>query len=98
MRLLIAESAYCDLAEIKAYYSEQGVAHIGKQFVVDIVAYIERLPGHPEIGRVVPEFQEDKIRELIHPPFRIVYWLDREAINVIRVWRSERLLKLTDTD
>ena len=48
----------------------------------------------PMIGRIVPEFEQSHIRELIHPPFRIVYMLTPDALVVIRVWRSERLLKL----
>ena len=92
MTLLFAESAFNDLADIQAYYLEQGAPAIGDKFVAEIIARAEVLKGHPEIGRIVPEFDEPKIRELIHPPFRIVYWLDTQAINVIRIWRSERLL------
>lgn len=29
--------------------------------------------------------------------FRIVYRLDKERVRVVRVWRSERLLKMPDT-
>lgn len=48
------------------------------------------------MGRKVPEFDTPKLRELIHPPFRIVYRYDMDAqkISVVRVWRSERMLKL----
>lgn len=94
MKLLIADSAFNDLLDIKAYYLEQGVPQIGDKFVAGIVAHLETLVEHPEIGRVVPEFQEEKIRELIHSPFRMVYWLEDRTIHVIRVWRSERLLQL----
>jgi toxin ParE1/3/4 len=51
---------------------------------------------HPDIGRVVPEFNDELIRELIHSPFRIVYLRERKSINMIRVWRSERLLHLPE--
>ncbi len=96
MRLLFAQSAFNDLADIQAYYQEQGVPAIGDKLVTEIIAHVDVLVDHPEIGRIVPEFAEPKIRELIHPPFRIVYWLDNETIHVIRVWRSERLLQLPD--
>ncbi|MEO5344581.1 MAG: type II toxin-antitoxin system RelE/ParE family toxin, partial [Gammaproteobacteria bacterium SHHR-1] len=33
----------------------------------------------------------------IHPPFRIVYLRNPSKINLIRVWRSERLLMLPDS-
>ncbi|HEY8035773.1 MAG TPA: type II toxin-antitoxin system RelE/ParE family toxin [Methylobacter sp.] len=98
MRLLFAESTFNDLADIQAYYLEQGIPAIGDKFVAEIIAHVEMLEDHPEIGRIVPEYAEPKIRELIHPPFRIVYWLDHETIHVIRVWRSERLLQLPAPD
>ncbi|MBE0435161.1 MAG: type II toxin-antitoxin system RelE/ParE family toxin [Methylomicrobium sp.] len=96
MKLLIADSAINDLMDIKTYYREQGFEQIGDQFVSEIIAHLEVLIEHPEIGRMVPEFAESDIRELIHPPFRVVYWLDNPQIHVVRVWRSERLLQLPD--
>ena len=96
MRLLFAQSAVNDLADIQAYYLEQGVASVGKKLITEIITHVEVLPDHPEIGRIVPEFSDARIRELIHPPFRIVYWLDDQTINIIRVWRSERLLQLPE--
>lgn len=98
MQLLIAGSAFNDLAAIQSYYREQGVGHIGDKFVSEIIAPLEVLAEHPEIGRIVPEFAEPNIRELIHSPFRVVYWLDTDTINVIRAWRSERLLRLPNTN
>jgi toxin ParE1/3/4 len=64
---------------------EQGVPAIGDKFVNEIITHTEALLDHPEIGRIVPEFDDAKILELIHPPFRIVYWLYNQTINVIRV-------------
>lgn len=94
MQLLIAHSAFDDLEAIKSYYQESGVAHVGDKFVREIIAHIETLSDHPEIGRMVPEFADPKLRELIHPPFRIVYLLESQVLHIIRVWRSERLLEL----
>ena len=96
MKITLALSAISDLEDIKGYYREQGVPQVGERFVVDIVAHIQTLADHPNIGRMVPEFSKDYIRELIHPPFRVVYMREENSIYIIRVWRSERLLQLTD--
>ena len=69
---------------------------VGQDFVTAIIEHIESLSMHPDIGRVVPEFNDELIRELIHSPFRIVYLRERKSINIIRVWRSERLLHLPE--
>jgi len=89
-----AESALNDLEEILAWYAEQQVPDVGERLVREIVARIEQLTEFPESGRIVPEFDLKTIREVIHPPFRLVYRIDPERIWIVRVWRSERLLNL----
>jgi plasmid stabilization system protein ParE len=98
MKLVIARSALNDLLDIRAHYLEQGVPEIGEQFVNAILKKTQRLIDHPDSGRKVPEFDQEQIREIIHPPFRIVYLLHPSVINLVRVWRSERLLLLPEGD
>lgn len=94
MDILITKSAVSDLEAIEDYYLEEGVPHIGVQFISDIIEHIQTLELHPSIGRPVPEFSNPAIRELIHPPFRIVYLREESLIHIIRVWRSQRVLVL----
>lgn len=96
MKILISNSAFSDLEGIKEFYIKQGVPNIGTSFISEIFDHIEILNTHPKIGRIVPEFKDEFIREIIHPPFRIVYLLETKKIHIIRVWRSERILKLPD--
>ena len=97
MKIAFSNSAIDDLKGIKAYYLEQGVPQIGQDFIAAIMTHIETLSDHPDIGRLVPEFNDTSIRELIHAPFRIVYLRDTNTIKIIRVWRSERQLILPET-
>ena len=94
MKISITNSAYDDLEAIQGYYSKEGVPHIGKAFISAIIEHIQTLELHLDIGRLVPEFNNSTIRELIHAPFRIVYLREASSIHVIRVWRSERILVL----
>ncbi|WP_429885652.1 type II toxin-antitoxin system RelE/ParE family toxin [Geoalkalibacter halelectricus] len=94
LQVVLSESAIADLEEIRKYYLEQQVPEVGERFVREIIALIEDLPSHPDRGRVVPEFNQPRLRELIHPPFRIVYRRDRQSLGIVRVWRSERLMRL----
>lgn len=96
MKILISDSTFDDLEQIKKYYEEQGAPDIGTNFVTQIIEHIETLVDNPKIGREVPEFNSTEIRELIHVPFRIVYIIELKVIHVVRVWRSERLLELPD--
>ncbi len=89
-----AESAVLDLEDIREYYQEQHVPEIGERFLREIIKLAEELQSHPDRGRIVPEFNQPSLRELIHPPFRIVYRRGEQRIAIVRVWRSERLMKL----
>jgi len=89
-----AESAVADLEEIKRWYTEQGVPDVGDRLIAKLFERIEALREHPDIGRIVPEFDQPFLRELVQPPFRIVYRREPRKVSVVRVWRSERLLHL----
>ncbi len=93
-RITFAVSAVADLAEIRRSYAERHVPHVGDDLLRELVAQVERLADFPESGRVVPEFGLTQLREIVHPPFRIVYRLDADRVRVVRVWRSERLMQL----
>lgn len=66
----------------------------GRRLGEKILAQTERLALYPDSGRVVPEFGLEQLREIIHPPFRIVYRREKNKLRIVRVSRSERLLKL----
>lgn len=92
--IVFAESALRDLDDIQRWYTEQLVPDVGERLVRELVAKVEQLAAFPESGRIVPEFVIPALRELIHPPFRLVYRIDSTTIFIVRVWRNERLLKL----
>ena len=94
----IAESALADLESIRTWYAEQDVPEVGVRLTGEIVASIEALADHPDMGRIVPEFNQPFLRELVRPPFRIVYRRDPKHARVVRVWRSERLRQLPAAD
>lgn len=71
---------------------------MGERLLGEAVTRIEALADHPDLGRIVPEFDQPFLRELIRPPFRIVYRRDLKQVRVVRVWRSERLLDVPDED
>ena len=98
MNISFAESALRDLEEAQAWYTEQGAPDVGARLVEEVFTRVQALANQPDMGRVVPEFGQSFLRELIHPPFRIVYRRDPQRIRIVRVWRSERLLHLPTAD
>jgi toxin ParE1/3/4 len=94
-RITFAASAIKDLLDLQAWYAGEGAPDAGKRLVAEIMSVVERLGGaHPLSGRVVPEFNAEHMREIIYPPFRIVYRHDKNKVRIVRIWRSERLLKM----
>ena len=99
MVISFAESALRDLEEVRIWYTEQGVPDVGTRLVEEIFQRVQALADHPDMGRVVPEFDQPFLRELIHPPFRVVYRRDpNKRVRIVRVWRSERQLHLPTAD
>ena len=92
------ESALRDLEEVRIWYTEQGVPDVGARLVAEVFQRVQALADHPDMGRVVPEFDQPFLRELIHPPFRVVYRRDPRRVRIVRVWRSERRLQLPTAD
>lgn len=71
-------------------FAESAVGDLAS--IREILTCLDQLAEFPESGRVVPEFEQPWLRELIRPPFRVVYRVDGERVRVVRVWRSERLM------
>jgi toxin ParE1/3/4 len=93
-RITFAASAIKDLEDMRAYYQGEGVPDAGNGLIAEIMSKVERLGAHPLSGRIVPEFHVEHLREIIFPPFRIVYRHDKNKVRIVRVWRSERLLRM----
>lgn len=83
-----------DLEEIRYWNIEQGAPEAGDRLIEEVFDRVERRVDYPDISRVVPEFDQPFLREFIHLPFRTVYCRDSERLRVVRIWRSERLLRL----
>jgi plasmid stabilization system protein ParE len=87
-----AQSARDDLRDILDWYASQDVPQVGRRLAQEVIDLVRQLETFPDSGKPVPEFDMTWLRELEHPPFRIVYRRDEESGTVVRVWRSERLM------
>lgn len=54
-------------------------------FVERILEQADKLGKFPEIGRVVPEFKNDCLRELLFQNYRIVYRIKEDQIFIVAV-------------
>ena len=59
-----------------------------------LMATQDRLARLPRLGRVVPEFGLDHVRELVTVlPYRIIYVIQEETCHIIAVIHSKRRLR-----
>jgi toxin ParE1/3/4 len=63
-------------------------------FAQRVIQKIEQLYELPEIGRIVPEFNDPNLRELILGNYRIVYRLAQDYIEIALIIHGARLLHL----
>jgi len=54
-------------------------------------AAVERLAGFPQSGRLVPELEGRRVRELIYGAYRVFYRVD-EAVVVLTVRHASQLI------
>jgi addiction module RelE/StbE family toxin len=64
------------------------------RYIDKLIDKTEILIDYPETGRIVPEFENEFIRELIEGNYRIIYKITSiTEISIIRIHHSARLLK-----
>jgi len=63
--------ARADLAAIRAFINQDS-PHYASVVVSRLISATDRLVPFPESGRAVPEFDDPLVREVVHPPYRLV--------------------------
>lgn len=82
-----------DIDNIADYVSLQS-PHFAQKLVKSIFKEVEILRSFPSIGRVVPEIDEQEVREIFYQKYRIVYHLiDQSTIHIVTVQHGARDVK-----
>ncbi len=90
----LTTTAFADLDEIEEYISRDSPS-IARRFIEKILSRLSQLENFPNSGRIVPEFADESLRELIEGKYRIVYKLNAgQVIVILRVVHGARLLEL----
>jgi plasmid stabilization system protein ParE len=90
-KVVLAPRAIEDLRDIVLYVAPDR-PEAAKRLGLALIEKTKVLRAFPFSGRVVPEFDDELIRELILKPFRIVYRIEDDAriIGVARYWHGAR--------
>ncbi len=95
-KVIFSDSAIDDLQAIFDFYVAQQAPDVGRRLIEKIIDRTDRLQDFPLLGRILLESFLPNVREIIYPPFRIIYRVEAERLIIIRVWRSERQLRLPE--
>ncbi len=89
----LSPAALDDLKAIFDYISNDSEFYAEK-VINNILNRVTVLETHPRVGKVVPEFGNDTIREILEGSYRIIYKIESESeISVARVYHGARLLR-----
>ena len=79
------------LANIFEYISLNSPTY-AKGMVDRVTRRSSQIADNPQSGRMVPEYQAHDIRELIEKPYRIIYRIKQDQIDVLAVIHSAQLM------
>jgi addiction module RelE/StbE family toxin len=89
-----APQAIEDVEAIRTYLAHDS-PHYAELVVQRIIVAVTRLASHPLSGRVVPEVNDESIREVVHGSYRIVYRLRLpDVVEIVTVFHGARLFRL----
>ena len=91
MRVHWTNNAVDHLVNIYEYISLNSPTY-GKRMADKITRRSEQIAAHPLSGRKVPEYEAEDIRELIEKPYRIIYCIKEDQIDVLAVIHGAQLL------
>jgi plasmid stabilization system protein ParE len=90
-KIIFSEAAIDDLEGIVRFIADDN-AEAATKFGGKLIESVRHLAKFPRLGRVVPEQNDENIREIIFKPYRIFYRVKEEAkiVEVIRFWHAAR--------
>ena len=91
------ELARQDLHSIREYIASDSRVH-SNRMLQRILNAAESAARMPESGGIVFEFDDPLIREVLAGPYRIIYRLDGQQIEVLTVIHGARRLRLPGYD
>lgn len=91
MKVHWTDNSIANLLDIFEYISHDSPIY-AKQIIDRITRRSEQITSFPASGRMVPEYEAENIREIIEKPYRIIYQIKSDQIDVLTVVHCAKLL------
>ena len=93
VKIVWTELSILDLKELFDYIAEDSNRY-ATITVNRLYNRVQPISENPYMGRIVPEFNEKPIREILEGNYRIIYRIkSKTQIDILRVYHGARLLK-----
>lgn len=92
MKVVWTNESLNRLIEIEDFIAEEN-PNKAIEFIDFLIEKAEIITENPKIGRIVPEFSNPILRELIVKNYRIVYRITKTRIEILTVFESHRLIR-----
>ena len=89
VKIIWTKRSITDLNDIAEYISK-GSKKYAKITIENIITTVALLEKNPQIGRIVPEVNDIKFRELIKGNYRIIYLYEEQKVLILTVHHSAR--------
>ena len=73
-------------------YIAKDSPHYAALFAQRVFAIVTRIPDFPQAGRIVPEYENESLREKIYGNYRIVYRTSNNIIEIVAVCHAAKPL------
>jgi toxin ParE1/3/4 len=91
MKIIWSKTASIRADDISNYIAQDSIKEATK-WLKQLFVEVDRLEIFPEFGRLVPNFNDEYLREIIFGNYRIVYELKKNAIEILTIWHSRKPL------
>jgi addiction module RelE/StbE family toxin len=95
LKVLWTENSIQDLLAIKEFISLDSTDRAEK-WISELYSSGENLATFSQRGRVVPEFNQEDIRELLIENYRLVYRIKTTSVEILTVFEGHRRLTKKD--
>ncbi|HEY2329038.1 MAG TPA: type II toxin-antitoxin system RelE/ParE family toxin [Verrucomicrobiae bacterium] len=90
-QIIWSAQARDDLQSIVLFIAQDNPA-VAESFGYQLMSKVDVLAQFQQLGRVVPEENDEAVREIILRPYRIIYKVlaEKQIVAIVRIWHGAR--------
>lgn len=91
-RVIWSSEALDDIDQIATFISRDSLQH-ARRVAAGLFELSDAIAEFPRAGRMVPELQDEMVRERFLYSYRVIYQIHRDVIAILAVLHGKRLLE-----